>query len=720
MRDNGSFTLPPDEVTLAERMKEQGFETGAVIASYVLTAKYGLNQGFDLYDDTLKSSELVRNLDSEIRADEVYARFSAWLKGRSPARRFFAWVHFYDPHAPYEPPAVYRKEFGESAEHRYDAEIAFVDTQVGRIIEDLRAQGLLDKTLIVAAGDHGEAFGEHGEFGHAIFCYEESLKVPLIFHAPGLLGRGIRIKGRVNLVDVLPTVLELFRMPEVDGLAGRSLAGALVGRTNEMPDRTMYFESLHGLEENGWAPLTGLLSGRIKFISLPEPELYDLTEDPGEKNNLAAARKEQAAKLGEELRALGKSLERTTEGSRVAMSAEDRKRLEALGYISSGGGKASRMIDPKLGILIVNALQDVESLLDSGRPAEAESLLNKIEAGHPGILLPQYFGLRDRILRARNDTAGAVENWAGAARAFPSNVYLEINLAFSLLQSNRIEEAESAARAILAGDSRTAAAYILLADIEEKRNRPEAALEYLTKALAVEPSNLAVRLGRSRLLARTGQASAAEKECREIMAMDAAASDPGIRAKVGILLVQAGKDDEAFGLLNEAAAGGSTEAEVWDHLGILHMRRGDFEQAKSSFEKALSFDAKSAGTYNNLGSLQLSLSLKNKDGALRRAALTSFDKALALDPGLVTALNGRGAAYRSAGLIQKAAADWEAAIRLRPDLPDSYFNLAVSNLEMGRKAEARKYLETCRERCAARLGAGDRSRLERLLKEASQ
>ncbi len=167
----------------------------------------------------------------------------------------------------------------------YDGEIAYVDVWVGRVIEDLRRRGLLERTLVIVAGDHGEAFGEHGEQGHGIFCYQETLKVPLIFYAPGLVGKPRRVSARVNLTDVMPTVLDLLKMQIPGPVQGRSFLGLLDGHA-EKEERTFYFESLYGREEMNWAPLTGLLYGDFKYISLPEPELYDLRADRAEKRNL--------------------------------------------------------------------------------------------------------------------------------------------------------------------------------------------------------------------------------------------------------------------------------------------------------------------------------------------------------------------------------------------------------------------------------------------------
>ena len=276
VRGNGTFLLRKDEFTLAEKMKELDFQTYALVASYVLLARFGLNQGFDLYDDSLEVNELIKNYSSEIKANQVYAKFSQWFKKMNPREKFFAWIHFYDPHSPHEPPEEYKKKLWIiNPSTLYDGEMAFVDTYVGKIIDDLKTANLLERTLVVIVGDHGEAFGEHQEYGHAIFCYEQNLKVPLVFYNPRVFTgklKGLRVKNRVNLVDIMPTILELYGQKVPEQIQGESFVQLLTGAPGKK-EGTFYIESMHGKEEMGWAPLAGIIYEQYKYISLPEPEL---------------------------------------------------------------------------------------------------------------------------------------------------------------------------------------------------------------------------------------------------------------------------------------------------------------------------------------------------------------------------------------------------------------------------------------------------------------
>ncbi|HNX98319.1 MAG TPA: sulfatase, partial [Candidatus Aminicenantes bacterium] len=273
VRNNGTYALRAEETTLAEILKNAGYSTQAMVAAFVLERKFGLAQGFDGYDDTLDKERQDTTYRSEITADRVHEKFTRWLSV-SPASPFFCWVHFYDPHAPYEPPKHLRERFCDAP---YRGEIAFVDETIGRMLQELDRRGLMDNTLVVAVGDHGEGFGEHAESGHGLFCYEETLRVPLILHYPKRFPGGRVVPGPVGLIDVLPTLLELLHLPPSTGVQGRSFARQLTTKGDAGDSSTIhYFESLYGLEEMGFAPLSGLICGSLKFISLPRPELYDL------------------------------------------------------------------------------------------------------------------------------------------------------------------------------------------------------------------------------------------------------------------------------------------------------------------------------------------------------------------------------------------------------------------------------------------------------------
>jgi arylsulfatase A-like enzyme len=326
VRDNGDAPLAAQHATLAEMLHSRGFRTAAFVGSAVLQANRGLARGFDVYHDGITDDPWSRR---RVRrpADEVVDDALDWLE-REAGSPLFLWVHLYDAHAPYDIPAPYR---GMYSEDPYAGAIAFADAQVGRLLDALERRGFADRTAVVVAADHGEAFGEHGERGHGIFIYQEVLRVPLIVKAPGVTAQ--RIGGAMSLVDIVPTMLDLVGASSswTDGV---NLAPFLRG-TAMWPEREIYAESLYPMRF-GRTPLQALRGGRFKFIDAPRPELYDLELDPSEQRNLAIERSALALAMDRRLSALdGGTVSPRARNPLRAPSADVRERLAALGYISS-------------------------------------------------------------------------------------------------------------------------------------------------------------------------------------------------------------------------------------------------------------------------------------------------------------------------------------------------------------------------------------------------
>lgn len=340
VRDNADRGLDADRPTLATMMQAAGFKTGAFVGATVLAADRGLARGFDVYDDgRAPNAPPPRRRSGEKVVDAAIG----WLDrvGSSP---FLLWVHLYDAHSPQTLPIEYRRAYGDS----YVGGIAFADAQVGRLLDALARKRLLDSTTIVVAGDHGESLGEHGEIEHGIFLYEGVLHVPLIIRDAGLAPT--RLSSLVSLVDVLPTMLDLFRLQpaHVDGV---SLLQALEG--GPQPDRRgVYAESMYA-KRFGWSPLRTLLDDRFKYIDAPRPELYDLQNDPFETQDLSGVRPATAVAMRGQLDAVGGDDPQTMG---APASADVRARLASLGYtagasVPSGSGAP----DPKDTIQAYNA-----------------------------------------------------------------------------------------------------------------------------------------------------------------------------------------------------------------------------------------------------------------------------------------------------------------------------------------------------------------------------
>jgi len=720
VRDNGTFFLSDEEITLAEIMKDNGYNTYAVIASFVLMAKFGLNQGFSTFDDSLDAKKLLRNFYSEITADMVYAKFDQWF-GNREEKSFFAWVHFFDPHLPYTPPEEYRMG-KNSLEDLYDGEVAFTDFYIGKMVNDLAKANLVENTLIVIVGDHGEAFGEHREYGHSVFCYEESLKVPLIFYNPLLFPEGFRVDNRVNLIDIMPSLLEIYGLDTPPSVQGKRFTSMLRGK-KEKGKRSFYIESMYGKETLGWAPLAGIVDGPYKYISLPEPELYDLEKDNRERNNLFHAKKDVAKALDKKLKKTMLEYSASRGSVRRKLTPEDRRRMESLGYISSSSPAASRAIDPKKGILILNRFNGANNLIEKGRLDLAESELENIAAQNTEIKFLPYYELKAKIYEMRSNPQAVVDTWKEAVEAFPANDQIRIALAFMLLRIGQLEEAEALGLEIMRIDDKSSRGFILLGRIEETRGNHRKALVYFEKALDLEPNNVQLKLSLAQSLMKNNQNDRAWSICRDILNDQTVTGDPTnaeILSTIGILLTEMKRIDQALQVLLNAAAMDDSRPEAWNHLGVVYYMKNDYTKALEAYERALNLDSKFASAFSNLGSLYLRRFLEQKDPEMMAKAIDSFNRAIDSDPRLATAYNGRAYAFKFSGRSDDAMRDWRKALELQPEYVDVYFNLGITYLQVGNKSEALKILNLCKEKFFRQLPPSEQRRLDRLIAEANR
>ena len=270
VRDNGGFVLDADETTLAERLKAAGFRTGGFVGAYVLDRRWGIAQGFDTYFDDFDLARARGPVLASVErpANEVADHALAWLESVT-STRFFAWVHFYDAHSPYDPPEPYRTRF---ADHPYAGEVAFVDSQVGRLVDFLEQRHLLDKTIVVVIGDHGESLGEHGESTHGFFVYRSVLHVPFTIAAPVEGMRGRRVASTVRSVDLTPTLLDLLGVPMSNAVDGRSLVPLMTGASRDLA-LNAYSEAMYPRYHFGWSELRSLSAGRSHYINAPRPAI---------------------------------------------------------------------------------------------------------------------------------------------------------------------------------------------------------------------------------------------------------------------------------------------------------------------------------------------------------------------------------------------------------------------------------------------------------------
>jgi len=542
VRNNGRSMLKDEEKTLAEVLTGRGYQCSALLASYILSAKFNLNQGFFLYDDRLRLTAQVGDMDAEISAAEVYKKYQAWQ--RIAKQPFFLWLHFFDPHKPYAPPAAFLA--GANGDG-YRGEIAYVDDTVGKIVADLRQKGMFENTVLVVVGDHGEGFGEHGESGHGIFCYQETLRVPFILYNRRLFPQSKRVQTPVSLIDVMPTVLHLLGLEkDLDhgpSFQGRDLLPLLGKDKREQTDRALYFESFYGRDENNWAPLVGVTVNDWKYISLPEAELYQLNQDPNEKNNLFAQNQETAVDLDAKLKQLLQNQEEQGRpASHQTITAQDKMKLESLGYVSAFSKSSLPGVDPKTGIQWQLIMERLVQELDAGKLQLVEQELNDLFKKPQALNYPYLYTLRGHLLERKKDWLQVEANLQEAIRVFDRSheqaETFRLNLLEFYVAGKRWVEARKLAVDIQARNPRQAKVYEALARIEQGQDHWESAARQLLTGIRLEPNNINLRLLMVNLLMKQNQWSQANDELAFILENEDAGRNEDILFSAAMVNVQ--------------------------------------------------------------------------------------------------------------------------------------------------------------------------------------
>jgi choline-sulfatase len=488
--------------TLAATLKAAGFQTAAFVSAFPLDRRFGLPRGFDVYDDEMPRSSSGQ-LQNERPGSETVSRATAWLQRQAADARIFLWVHLFEPHAPYGDP---RQGSTRPALSRYDEEITTADREVDKLLTALGPRTV--STLVVAAGDHGEAFGEHGEIGHSIFVYDTTLRVPLIFKGPRVKA-GVANADDVSLIDVAPTILATLDVAAMD-VDGRSLSAALGG--GHVDPRMIYAESFAPLFDFGWASLRSVRDGGWKYIAAPKPELYDLTRDAGEAANRIADDPQRAARLDSQA-ARWSAAELAAQPS--AASAETMARLRSLGYL--GGGVKSRAggqrPDPKDRIALAARMATVIS-----GEVQGDALITTLEA----ILKddPQNPQAHLRLGYAeldRNQCARAEPHFRAAiAAALPS---ADAGLGLATCRG-RAGDLRGAGQALEAAKSTEPGNPVVIANLgllALGQNQLPRAIEQFQRALAADPGLLEIRFELARALARSGDREAARKQAQTLL-----------------------------------------------------------------------------------------------------------------------------------------------------------------------------------------------------------
>jgi arylsulfatase A-like enzyme/Flp pilus assembly protein TadD len=510
VRDQAGFTLSPDKPRLAAVLRTAGIQTAAFVGSSILNTETGLGQGFDAYTNVSPAIGGAPGAEGlERRGDQVIADGLRWIE--TPGRgRFFAWIHLFDPHTPYSPPEPYRTEYKTSP---YDGEIAFVDSQIGRLCSELRAKSLYDKTLIVITSDHGEGLGEHGEESHGFFLYDSTLRVPLIVKFPESQWKGRVVSEQVRGIDLAPTILDALGILAPLRMQGRTLMKLASGKPSASP-AVAFSETYYPYYHFGWSALTAIRTGAHKYIQAPKPELYDLAADRGETNNLAPRDIPRASQLRAELAKDYREASASAEPQRDNVDAATLAKLKSLGYIGSGVPRqraaGSQLADPKDKIGVYTVLSHALEEAGRGRLQESNTLLRQA-LKQDDRLIDAHLNLGVNLAQM-GDSVGATASFRRALNLDPRNVIATYNLALAYAREGKIQEAIAGFSRALDLDPRQEQARLDLGRAYQMQGDRDSAIAAFRRVIADNPNSAQAHYYLAQALAKKGMKQEAEIE----------------------------------------------------------------------------------------------------------------------------------------------------------------------------------------------------------------
>lgn len=613
VRINGNTAMSMEHLTLAEAFADKGYETGAFIGAFVLDGRWGLNQGFRNYDDNFDLTKF-KKLDLGLvqrPGNEVVDAALTWLDDQKD-KPFFAWLHLYDPHLPYAPPEPYRSEYASNKRvGLYDAEIAFMDSQIGRCVEWLKKNGLTERTIIAVIGDHGEGLGDHGEMSHGYFIYDYAVHVPFILSTPVDELNGLEISSQVRTIDLYPTLLQASGIPIPKQVQGTSLLPLIEKRGSGGQPLFAYSESMAPSMQYGWSPLLSLRTANYKYIDAPRPEFYDLKNDPGEQSDLRDKRMKMVADYEKALKAV---VAQTSEGAPEAnianLDSETVERLAALGYI--GSAVAARpasgtpvLVDPKDRLYVHEAIQKAGELGNNDQHAEAAGILEKILKDDPENPQARLLLAGSYVELKRTNEASLLLH--ALLKEDPVNIRALVSLANILQDEGKSSEVIRLCKSVLDVDDRNTQALAMMGRAYMDMDSFKDALPWLQKAIEIQPKLSQNHLNLAACLVGLKRYEEAEQTLRGII-----------------------KDHPKFPLVHY-------------HLGLLYEEQGKLAEASAEYETETANYTNTFVARFNLGRIQLRLG--NREGYMQQ-----MREVVRLAP-----KNAMGYLFLARGLLQENA-----------------------------------------------------------------
>ena len=595
VHDNGFFKVPPSLPNLATYLKDNGYSCGAFIGAFPLDSRFGLNKGFDVYDQSYGAGTGLDFKFAERKAEAVVGSALNWLKNQS--QPWFAWIHCFDPHQPYEPPEPFATKFKDDP---YSGEVAYVDASLAPLFDYLEKTGQLGSTVIVLTGDHGQSLGEHGETTHGYFVYNSTLWVPLIITAPGL--KPARIAENVCHIDIFPTVCDLLGLKSPKYLEGQSLLPVIKGKT--LPPRKIYFESLYAYYRRGWAPLRGFIEGGKKFIDSPIPELYDLKNDFQENKNLATA---SISREKEELNELIRKESSFKLEASYHPDAATREKLQSLGYVGGYQPPEKKSFGPEDDLKTLlpfnHQFEIAQELYFQGKANESVRLLKDLITKRPEFDNPYLFLVT--IYEKNNNLTEAEKILKAGTEANPRNYKLWMEYGLVFIEEGIYEQAIQALNKALTLVDWDPDLWNYLGVAYWKSGQPEKAIEVYEKALALDPTYAVVLTN----LATSEMSLALKNRDRQLL-------------------------DKAEEHFKKAIEVDPQHAEAYNGLGAVYRIKGNLEEAIINWNKTISIVPEHryalynlAVAYLDTGKKDQALVLLNKYKQLYGGSLSAKERA---------------------------------------------------------------------------------------------
>lgn len=648
VRNNGMFVLDEDFETLAEVFSENGYATGAFISAQVLVARYGLDQGFDVYDDDLSQARKAgHSVVPSRRGNVTLEAAKQWLETIPEDKPVFMWLHLYDPHAPYDPPGNFRARFPQDP---YGGEIAFADAIVADLVDTLEQSGRLDDTVFTVLGDHGEGLGEHGESTHGFLLHQATIHVPWILTTPAT-DQPIRIVDPVSITDLSPllTTLVDLEAPNQDTTDGEVPFGPLDAAR---PERAIYFETMLPMYQYGWSELRGVRSGKWELHAGTRNELFDMEADPRQLTNMAEAEPLELENSSSLLNAIVEADQGLNAEVALELPPAEREALEALGYMANTSPVRRNPPDPRDLVTGHTQVERAQSAMSKGEYEEAIASLDIMLESDPENL---------------------------AALALKGKVYLYMR---------DPDRAEQTFRKILEIDSANSDVVASLCRVESSRGNFEKVIELARVGRGTRSPFGVFDAIESRALVALGRETEADALLET--ALVTRPDDPDLLSVYAERLTKLGKAAEAEEALTRAVTKSPFHQLARRQLGELLRNAGRQEDAIEVYEGVLRLKPDDADAHFAIGSILL-----DSDPT---AALPSLEEACRLSPSKSRYLISLGVAYLKSGRTSEAEATLRRAIALSPDDPSIRNNLGIILVQSRRFEEAVQELNALLER----------------------